>query len=199
MSSRDKILSSVIINQPGYMQLPAISAWKVSGDNLVEKFTSVATGIGSQVYRVKGIAEIIEIVKERFNINDRIFSNIPQLSAISENSPILPIEPHSYENIELSIFMALFAVAENGSLWVTESIIGHRVLPFICQHLTLIVNENDLVANMHEAYGRIGNDDYGYGAFIAGPSKTADIEQSLVLGAHGPRSLAVFIIEENIK
>jgi L-lactate dehydrogenase complex protein LldG len=47
---------------------------------------------------------------------------------------------------------------------------------------------------MHEAYSKIGEQQYGFGVFIAGPSKTADIEQSLVLGAHGPRSMTVFLL-----
>jgi len=49
---------------------------------------------------------------------------------------------------------------------------------------------------MHHAYDRIGDADYGFGLFLAGPSKTADIEQSLVLGAHGSRSMTVFLVEE---
>jgi L-lactate dehydrogenase complex protein LldG len=48
---------------------------------------------------------------------------------------------------------------------------------------------------MHQAYERIGNQEYGFGTFIAGPSKTADIEQSLVLGAHGARGLTVFLMD----
>ncbi len=47
---------------------------------------------------------------------------------------------------------------------------------------------------MHEAMLEIENFNEGYGVFISGPSKTADIEQSLVIGAQGPLSLTVFLI-----
>lgn len=48
---------------------------------------------------------------------------------------------------------------------------------------------------MHQAYDCIGNQEYGFGTFISGPSKTADIEESLVIGTHGARGLMVFIME----
>lgn len=67
--------------------------------------------------------------------------------------------------------------------------------PFIAQYLAIIVNKKDIIPTMHQAYERIGNQEYGFGTFIAGPSKTADIEQSLVLGAHGARGLIVFLLE----
>ena len=71
---------------------------------------------------------------------------------------------------------------------------GQRVSPFIPQYLAIIVNKKDIVPFMQQAYERIGDLDYGFGTFIAGPSKTADIEQSLVLGAHGARGLTVFLM-----
>ena len=48
---------------------------------------------------------------------------------------------------------------------------------------------------MHEAYENIDFTNAGYGAFVSGPSKTADIEQALVIGAHGPKSGYVIFID----
>jgi L-lactate dehydrogenase complex protein LldG len=46
---------------------------------------------------------------------------------------------------------------------------------------------------MHEAYNRVGNNDYVFGVFISGPSQTADIEQALVIGAHGTMPLTIIL------
>jgi L-lactate dehydrogenase complex protein LldG len=84
-----------------------------------------------------------------------------------------------------------FGVAENGAIWLIEEALPHRVAPFICQHL--VINVSEVVPTMHDAYTRLGGVTTGFGLFLAGPSKTADIEQSLVIGAHGARSLTVVI------
>ena len=84
-----------------------------------------------------------------------------------------------------------FGVAENGAIWLTEDALPHRVAPFICQHL--VINVKKIVPHMHAAYEELGKVNSGFGLFLAGPSKTADIEQSLVIGAHGARSLTIVI------
>jgi L-lactate dehydrogenase complex protein LldG len=84
-----------------------------------------------------------------------------------------------------------FGVAENGAIWLTEEALPHRVAPCICQHL--VINVSEVVPTMHAAYARLGGVTSGFGLFLAGPSKTADIEQSLVIGAHGARSLTIVI------
>jgi L-lactate dehydrogenase complex protein LldG len=71
---------------------------------------------------------------------------------------------------------------------------GDQALPYICEHLALIIHSDSIVATLQDAYNKISNADYRLGTFIAGPSKTADIEQSLVLGAHGSKSLLVFLL-----
>jgi len=103
-------------------------------------------------------------------------------------------DPHELESIDLAVLSGELAVAENAAVWFSGSRLRHRVLPFITQHLILIVPAGCVVNNMHEAYERLQFQETGFGVFISGPSKTADIEQSLVIGAHGPRSLVVVLL-----
>ena len=86
-----------------------------------------------------------------------------------------------------------FLVAENGAIWV-EPVKGmERSSIFMAEHLIIEVSRKELVNNMHEAYARLIGRDFAYGTFISGPSKTADIEQSLVIGAQGPKSCTVVL------
>jgi L-lactate dehydrogenase complex protein LldG len=119
-------------------------------------------------------------------------STLPTLEGIEG---ITTLHPDFYEGTEVAIIEGLIGVAENGALWVTENELGNvRVLPFIAQHLVMVISEKNIVGTMHEAYKILGlPTTAGFGVFIAGPSKTADIEQSLVIGAQGARSLLVIL------
>ena len=195
MSSKNSILTALKANQPDLLPLPSLAipaTEPFSAEEIVEKFKTVVVTIGSRVFEVNNFDQIREIVVQQFIPPARIVSSFGELSDIAETT-IADINPHLLENIELAVLKAQLGVAENAALWVPEANMMQRVVPFICQHLALVVNRKDILNNMHQAYEVLGNSNTGFGAFIAGPSKTADIEQSLVLGAHGPRSLTVFI------
>ena len=196
MSSREKMLAAIAKNKPEPTTLPALDGLGMNIANVAQKFTDIAVGIGSKVFPVKGYDEVQEILQEQFGSDKRVLTTIPELQTLSKEVDLASPDPHSFENVELAVMNGQLAVAENSAIWVTEGMIGQRVLPFICQHLSLIIKKSSILPDMHEAYKKIGDAEYGYGVFIAGPSKTADIEQSLVLGAHGPRSLWVFIMED---
>jgi L-lactate dehydrogenase complex protein LldG len=111
-------------------------------------------------------------------------------------------DAHQLADVDLAILPGELAVAENAAVWVTNAVVPQRVAYFLSQHVALIVPQDRIVNNMHEAYDwlhaqadqRKPFDEPRWGTFMSGPSKTADIEQSLVIGAHGARSLNVFFI-----
>ncbi|RYE19708.1 MAG: lactate utilization protein B/C [Sphingobacteriales bacterium] len=197
MDSRETILSAILKTGYDKVAMPETDIFTNETEGLIDRYIAVATGVGGKVFQISDIREIEDIIKPQFKAEDRIISNISELT-FAENISETVNDPHVLANVELAILKAHFAVAENSAIWVTEELTGHRVLPFVCQHLALIINKNNIVANMHQAYERIGMDNYNWGTFIAGPSKTADIEQSLVLGAHGPRSLTVFLYDKTV-
>jgi L-lactate dehydrogenase complex protein LldG len=194
MSSREKILGAVKKNQPDISPLPQVSVNHVTYADPVEKFTSILQGIGGTIIRVEDFAEIDAYIIGSFDNTLRIVNTISELSSKFPVS-LFKGDPHSLENVELAILQGRLGVAENGAIWITDADMSDRAMPFICQHLALIITRKDIVHTLHEAYTFIGLSEYNTGVFIAGPSKTADIEQSLVLGAHGPKSLTVFILK----
>ena len=194
MSSREKILATVLQNQPQLTLLPDISIFKVQNQDIVQKYIDTFIGIGGKIFSVESIDTVKILIPENFDITKRIVTTLPELTDVAELvSPT--VDPHSFQDVELAIIKAHFSVAENGAVWLTEQVMGHRILPYICQHLAVIISAENIVSTMHDAYIRIGEDEYGFGTFIGGPSKTADIEQALVMGAHGPITMTVFLIK----
>jgi len=192
--SRDQILAALRKNQPEPVPLPlAIPTDREEVTGLVTKFKTVAEGIGSTVYLPDSLQEIQTTITSLFSKEKRMLTTVPELVSAGIPEFLLNEDPHTYADVDVAIFKADLGVAENSALWLTEDQMGIRVLPFITQHIVILIKISGLVADMHAAYQKIGTADYGFGTFIAGPSKTADIEQSLVLGAHGPRSMTIFM------
>jgi L-lactate dehydrogenase complex protein LldG len=195
MSSKAEILNKIKQNQPTLIaDLPDLNVLGREQFDVLETYKTVLKNIGGDPVEVADYDEIIAYIKTNYNLEKRIITTISELSEIA-NLDWANDDPHSLQNVELTVIKAHFGVAENSALWVTDDILGQRISPFIAQYLAIIVHKNDIVSTMQQAYDRIGNQEYGFGTFIAGPSKTADIEQSLVLGAHGARGLIVFMLE----
>ena len=195
MSSKESILQKIKQNQPKEQnELPDLESLKESNLDVLEQYKTILKSIGGDFAEVANYDEIVSFVKENFDVKKRILTTISELSEVA-NLDWTSDDPHSLKDAELILVKAHFGVAENSALWVTDEIMGQRISAFIPQYLAIVVNKKEIVAKMHQAYDRIGNQEYGFGTFIAGPSKTADIEQSLVLGAHGARGLTVFLME----
>lgn len=193
MSSRADILARVLQNQPERQMLPEDLTTRFPAADSVEAFKTVLTAIGGAFIEAPDHQFIQRYISEQF-AGQRIISTLPELNAVSEQGWENQ-DPHSYANVDLAIITAHFGVAENAALWITEDLMHQRAVPFICQQLAVVIHKKDILQTMHDAYQKIADADYGFGSFIAGPSKTADIEQSLVLGAHGPKGMTVFALD----
>lgn len=190
MSSRDQIIQAVQQAQPQLLSLPSLSK-PMASDDLVGTFKAVLQKIGGAIVELSSPSELKAALEQKSSGYKRVISN---LSAFSQVENFSFAEGHSFENTDLLVLQSPLAVAENGAIWVDDQLMPQRVLPFITQHLAVVIHAAEIVPTMHEAYEFVGNRNYGFGVFIAGPSKTADIEQSLVLGAHGPKTMTVFLV-----
>ncbi len=186
MSSRDTILNKIQALKNIALPLPEVSAYPFE-ENLKERFISSIEGNKGEVILENKLQEFIDI--NHFNKIISLAKGFTNLETVP-----LPSDPHQLANIEVAIIQGQFGVAENGAIWLTDENLSLRALPFITEHLVIVLEEVQLVDNMHQAYQKIGDQHSGFGLFIAGPSKTADIEQSLVIGAHGAKSLRVVFV-----
>jgi L-lactate dehydrogenase complex protein LldG len=191
MTSREKILRA-LSGGPQAGPTPHYSGEAVSYLDVVEKFSEVLISIGGAVLPMASYAGVREYIYQHFDPGERVISAVaPEFERLTNATGQL----HSMDNVEVAVIRAHFGVAENGAVWITDEQMVDRVVPFICQHLIVLLDRQSIVATMHDAYERIDGIEYEFGTFIAGPSKTADIEQALVLGAHGPKTMTVFLME----
>jgi L-lactate dehydrogenase complex protein LldG len=193
MGSRENILNAVRAARPDGIALPQIPGF-AQQENLLDRFVTTLTGIGGSCVMADDLQPLIDYCNG-IQKNMRVVNAVEGLPGYGLNGLAEATAPE-LESVQVFFMRGSMAIAENGAIWVPEKNMVNRLLPFLCEHLVIVIEEKDMVGTMHQAYERIKIDEEGYGVFIAGPSKTADIEQSLVIGAHGPLGLQVFIIRD---
>jgi L-lactate dehydrogenase complex protein LldG len=191
MNSRDKILNAIATNQPELVALPIIDLDSViSFENNFNQFKTVLESIGGKVELIQDISVVNNLLRTEKSNGKLIINTLDEV-----DKQVVALTSFELEKLEKVCIKASLGVAENGAVWVYESQMMNRLLPFICQHLILVIDKAEIVPTMHHAYKKIDIAKEGFGIFIAGPSKTADIEQSLVIGAHGARTATIYVIE----
>lgn len=195
MSSREDILqsirsaSAVKYNKP---DLDELEANALTYDNLTEQFCNIMKQVGGEAISLEKETDINKLISSLYPGNKSIASNIPEITCATFNPDDID-NPADLNGTNVAVIRAKVGVAENGAVWIEQDV-KHRALYFISEELVVLLDRKNIVNNMHEAYRLIDTGSYGFGTFISGPSKTADIEQALVMGAHGARVVKVILI-----
>jgi L-lactate dehydrogenase complex protein LldG len=192
--SRRRILDALRAASPPGASAPDLSGVGVRWEDPLAKLGEMVLAVAGKLVRVADIASLpaaVAALAAELAVA-RIASAVEKVPG-SVDLAATP-DGHALEGLGLAVLPGALAVAENGAVWVRGDALRPRGVFVIAEHLALVVAAADVVHDLHEAYRRISFPGAGFGTFIAGPSKTADIEQALVIGAHGPRSCTLFLV-----
>ncbi|MDO4980573.1 MAG: LUD domain-containing protein [Prevotellaceae bacterium] len=193
MSKKEDILSRYRANIKQQFDMPSLDDIKgITYPDPLVQFISISEGVGGKVVELEPGKDINDLIRELYPEAKEIASNLPEITIATRNPDTIG-SPQALNNTDVGVIRGMFGVAENGCIWIPQQMVEKAVC-FISENLVILLKKSEIVNNMHEAYKRIEFNDYGYGTFISGPSKTADIAQVLVMGAQAARSATVVLM-----
>ena len=195
MSKKEDILSKYRANIKERFDMPDLTDIKgITYPDPLLQFISMTETVGGKVIEVEPGKDINEIIKELYPDAKEIASNLPEITIATRNPDTIG-SPQALNGTDVGVIKGDFGVAENACIWIPQTM-EEKAVCFISENLVILLKKSEIVNNMHEAYKRIRfNEKYnGYGTFISGPSKTADIAQVLVMGAQAARSATVLLM-----
>ena len=197
MSNKEDILKKYRANVQEKYNMPDLSDIKaITYNDPLVQFIKMTESVGGHVIEVKEGQDTNALVKEMYPDAKEIASNLPEVTIATRN-PDTVGRARDLNGTDVGIIRGAFGVAENACVWIPQTM-KEKAVCFISENLVILLPKSQIVNNMHEAYKRIEFDkEYdGYGTFISGPSKTADIAQVLVMGAQAARSATVLLLPE---
>lgn len=194
ISTKEYILNAIRKNKPDGSKFayPKIPLFPKNNKDILQEFKDNLTLNAGTWHIVKSIKDGENLIRELYPQAKIICSSAIEFKGNKDITQIT--EPHQLADVDLGIIRAQFGVSENGMVWITEKDMDIISLGFLSQHLIILLDPQELVKDMYEAYARIDLLNNNYGCFMLGPSATADIGAVMVRGAQGARSLSVFFM-----
>ena len=193
MSNKEDILKKYRANVRQKYDMPDLSDIKaITYPEPIVQFVKMSESVGGQVIEVDEGRDVKTLSRELYPDAKEIASNLPEITIATRN-PDTVGRARDLNGTDVGVIRGMFGVAENGCIWIPQQM-KEKAVCFISENLVILLPKKEIVNNMHEAYRRIEFNDYGYGTFISGPSKTADIAQVLVMGAQAARSVTVLLM-----
>lgn len=191
---KEELLEKLRANTREQYDMPIADVEGIAYEDTVGQFIEMSRTVGSNVIVAKPGESLDEIVRRAYPDAKVIASDMEELTIATLN-PDTVDNAQSLNGTDVGVVAGEIGVAENGCIWIPQQM-KEKAVCFISEYLVIVLPKNGIVNNMHEAYDRINMPNTGLGTFISGPSKTADIEQALVMGAQAARGVTVVIREE---
>mgnify|MGYP000662769284 CR=1 FL=1 len=193
MNSKNDILNRIKAHPVPEVERPAMDFEPMTFEDKIRHFMEVAQLVGCDVFLLEKGEDINETIRKQYPDAKVIASDLPGIACATLNPDALT-DARELNGTDVGVIRGEFGVIENGAVWIRQST-RYKALYFISESLVIVLDRHQIVNNMHEAYRHPYFNDFGYGCFIAGPSKTADIEQALVIGAHGPKAVMIILTD----
>ena len=193
-SSREAILAAIRQNIPREpVEHPGIPVFRRPDGPLKRAFEQHLQEAGGAAYDVRSPAEAKARVAALHPAAKVVCSAVAEIEGTRDVRKVK--DPHELADVDVGVVRAQFGIAESGAVWLTQEDLVVDGLAFLSQHLIVLLDPEQIVADVHEAYRRVELGETAYGCFMMGPSATADVEATLVHGAQGARSLNVFFLK----
>ncbi len=193
MSYKEELLNKLRLATREQYDMPASDVSGITYDDTLQQFIDMSKTVGSNVILAKPGDKLDDLVRRAYPEAKVIASNLEDVTIATLN-PDTVADAQALNGTDVGVVAGEIGVAENGCVWIPQSM-KEKAVCFISEYLVIVLPKSGIVNNMHEAYARITMPDTGLGVFISGPSKTADIEQALVMGAQAARGVTVIITE----
>ncbi|MBR1547879.1 MAG: LUD domain-containing protein [Prevotella sp.] len=205
MASKEDILKKYRANVKQKFDMPDLSDIKaITYPDPLLQFMNMVKSVGGNAIEVDAGRDINGLIRELYPDAKEIASNLPEITIATRNPDDVG-RARDLNGTDVGVIRGMFGVAENGCVWIPQQM-KEKAVCFISENLVILLDKSQIVNNMHEAYRRLSAhdaksgmeqfDEYGYGTFISGPSKTADIAQVLVMGAQAARSATILLLAE---
>jgi L-lactate dehydrogenase complex protein LldG len=191
VSARDDLLASIRKNRPQVTRpLPDVPLFDARlPASLLSEFKENLERMGGLFLDPPAAGDVLAPVRTKIAGAKVVCSTVPEIAGNRDIAAVR--EPGELADVDFAIVRAAFAVAETGSVLLSDSELRVNAVAYLAQHLIVLLDPADIVVNIHHAYRRPEFRSRRYAAFHTGPSATADIEGVLIHGAQGVRSLSV--------
>lgn len=217
MSSRETILQSLRNRTGGELAVPECDFSVLVRDDWstaerIERFQEMIESVHGEVHRctegtwVDRLAQVLAarrarnlLISKAHKIGQSLRTagrdDLPELLIYDE--PVENWQAHLFNEVDASITSTRGGIAETGSLILWPNDDEPRLMSLVPPVHIAVLRASELYTTFHEA---MKSQSWASGMptnalLISGPSKTADIEQTLAYGVHGPKELIVLIIE----